>query len=206
MVSIKLREWLKSSYANLVNHTFYDSFDIETAVVAVIIFFVHIKKKFHDWLTAKNNPDFMQGFFYRTFSDSTASVIVDLNFCQFFYVLSMTTTKNVYSFLSFFFIFYHTKNTFHRSSENDLTFHFFGAESDSIKVREAINRMVEKGRIGNFSLVSTHYALHQEPGLVLKVRRNFIFFLLLIPFGLFVIGCKLGINILFDCYFEVLGI
>lgn len=57
-----------------------------------------------------------------------------------------------------------------RSSENDLTFHFFGTESDSIKVREAINRMVEKGRIGNFSLVSTHYALHQEPGLVLQVR------------------------------------
>ncbi|KAL7031712.1 hypothetical protein ACKWTF_007108 [Chironomus riparius] len=54
------------------------------------------------------------------------------------------------------------------SSENDLTFHFFGAENDSNKVRESINRMVEKGRIGNFSLVSTHYALHQEPGLVLQ--------------------------------------
>ena len=62
----------------------------------------------------------------------------------------------------------------HRSSENDLTFHFFGAENDSIKVRESINRMVEKGRIGNFSLVSTHYALHQEPGLVLQVRRFII--------------------------------
>ena len=65
----------------------------------------------------------------------------------------------------------------HRSSENDLTFHFFGAENDSNKVRESINRMVEKGRIGNFSLVSTHYALHQEPGLVLQVRRFIIFLL-----------------------------
>ncbi|KAG5682683.1 hypothetical protein PVAND_012018 [Polypedilum vanderplanki] len=54
------------------------------------------------------------------------------------------------------------------SSENDLTFHFFGVEGDSIRVREAINRMVEKGRIGNFSLVSTYYALHQEPSLLLQ--------------------------------------
>lgn len=57
----------------------------------------------------------------------------------------------------------------HRSSENDLTFHFFGAENDSIKLREAINRMVEKGRIGNFSLIPSHYGLQQEPGLVLQV-------------------------------------
>lgn len=57
----------------------------------------------------------------------------------------------------------------HRSSENDLTFHFFGAENDSIKLREAINRMVEKGRIGNFTLVSSYYGLQQEPGLVLQV-------------------------------------
>lgn len=49
-------------------------------------------------------------------------------------------------------------------------FHFFGVENDSLRVREAINKMVEKGRIGNFSLVSTHYSLHQEPGLVLQVR------------------------------------
>lgn len=64
---------------------------------------------------------------------------------------------------------------FHSSpSENDLMFHFFGVESDSTKVREAINKMVEKGRIGNFSLVSTHFSLHQEPGLVLQVRL-FIF-------------------------------
>jgi len=63
------------------------------------------------------------------------------------------------------------------SSENDLTFHFFGAENDSIKVRESINRMVEKGRIGNFSLISTHYALHQEPGLVLQVSWFIIIFL-----------------------------
>jgi hypothetical protein len=55
-------------------------------------------------------------------------------------------------------------------SESDLVFHFFGVESDSLRVREAINKMVEKGRIGNFSLVSTHYSLHQEPGLVLQVR------------------------------------
>lgn len=59
-------------------------------------------------------------------------------------------------------------------------FHFFGVESDSMRVREAINKMVEKGRIGNFSLVSTHYALHQEPGLVLQVGA--IYFLHFIHF------------------------
>lgn len=48
-------------------------------------------------------------------------------------------------------------------------FHFFGVESDSLRVREAINKMVEKGRIGNFSLVTSHYSLHQEPGLTLQV-------------------------------------
>ena len=53
-----------------------------------------------------------------------------------------------------------------------LTFHFFGAKSDSLRVREAINKMVEKGRIGNFSLISTHYALHQEPGLILQVSNK----------------------------------
>jgi hypothetical protein len=58
-------------------------------------------------------------------------------------------------------------------SENDLVFHFFGVESDSIRVREAINKMVEKGRIGNFSLVSTH-AFRQEPGLVLQVRAIYL--------------------------------
>lgn len=59
-------------------------------------------------------------------------------------------------------------------SENDLVFHFFGIEGDSMRVREAINKMVEKGRIGNFSLVSTHYALHQEPGLLLQVRAIYL--------------------------------
>ncbi|CAO1396878.1 unnamed protein product [Diamesa serratosioi] len=57
-------------------------------------------------------------------------------------------------------------------SANDLTFHFFGAKSDSLRVREAINKMVEKGRIGNFSLISTHYALHQEPGLILQTLES----------------------------------
>lgn len=65
-------------------------------------------------------------------------------------------------------------SSFLSPSENDLMFHFFGVESDSMRVREAINKMVEKGRIGNFSLMSTHYALHQEPGLVLQVRVKFI--------------------------------
>lgn len=62
--------------------------------------------------------------------------------------------------------------SFHSMSANDLTFHFFGAKSDSLRVREAINKMVEKGRIGNFSLISTHYALHQEPGLILQVSNR----------------------------------
>jgi hypothetical protein len=89
--------------------------------------------------------------------DEKQSITLDLNFTPIF-----THIRHLF-FIS---------RTSRRSSENDLTFHFFGAESDSIKVREAINRMVEKGRIGNFSLVSTHYALHQEPGLVVQVSKN----------------------------------
>lgn len=75
---------------------------------------------------------------------------------------------NVNSCLLVFFCFL----SFHSMSANDLTFHFFGAKSDSLRVREAINKMVEKGRIGNFSLISTHYALHQEPGLILQVSNK----------------------------------
>lgn len=77
----------------------------------------------------------------------------------------LTRIHSTYQCLFFMIFLLHV----HRSSENDLTFHFFGAENDSIRLREAINRMVEKGRIGNFSLVPSHYGLQQEPGLVLQV-------------------------------------
>lgn len=56
-----------------------------------------------------------------------------------------------------------------RSGGSDITFQFFGAKNDGQKVREAVNRMVERGRLGNFSLVPTYLSFRQEPGLLLQV-------------------------------------
>lgn len=56
-----------------------------------------------------------------------------------------------------------------RSGGSDITFQFFGAKNDGQKVREAVNRMVERGRLGNFTLVPTYLSFRQEPGLLLQV-------------------------------------
>nr|CAD7568769.1 unnamed protein product [Timema californicum] len=58
------------------------------------------------------------------------------------------------------------------TSMAEVTFHFFGSKKDGDKVRELLNRLVERGRLGNLTLVSTHIALKQEPSLFLKVRYN----------------------------------
>lgn len=81
--------------------------------------------------------------------------------------------RNKCIFISnFFFFFSYIKN---RSGGSDITFQFFGAKNDGQKVREAVNRMVERGRLGNFSLVPTYLSFRQEPGLLLQVI--YIFFL-----------------------------
>lgn len=77
-----------------------------------------------------------------------------------------------------FFFFFAIKN---RSGGSDITFQFFGAKNDGQKVREAVNRMVERGRLGNFSLVPTYLSFRQEPGLLLQVIYKYSFFLFYIP-------------------------
>ncbi|EDW03140.1 GH10656 [Drosophila grimshawi] len=47
----------------------------------------------------------------------------------------------------------------------DITFHFFGIKGDSQRIREAITRMVERGRIGNFTLVSNFHHFDENPPL-----------------------------------------
>ncbi|XP_030377183.1 uncharacterized protein LOC115626071 [Scaptodrosophila lebanonensis] len=47
----------------------------------------------------------------------------------------------------------------------DITFHFFGVKGDSQRIREAITRMVERGRIGNFTLVSNFHHFDENPPL-----------------------------------------
>ncbi|XP_001356311.4 uncharacterized protein [Drosophila pseudoobscura] len=47
----------------------------------------------------------------------------------------------------------------------DMTFHFFGVKGDSQRIREAITRMVERGRIGNFTLVANFHHFDENPPL-----------------------------------------
>ncbi|XP_034134213.1 uncharacterized protein LOC117587522 [Drosophila guanche] len=47
----------------------------------------------------------------------------------------------------------------------DMTFHFFGTKGDSQRIREAITRMVERGRIGNFTLVANFHHIDENPPL-----------------------------------------
>ncbi|XP_051858151.1 uncharacterized protein LOC117564697 isoform X3 [Drosophila albomicans] len=47
----------------------------------------------------------------------------------------------------------------------DITFHFFGVKGDSQRIREVITRMVERGRIGNFTLVANFHHFDENPPL-----------------------------------------
>ncbi|XP_065356494.1 uncharacterized protein LOC135950898 [Calliphora vicina] len=47
----------------------------------------------------------------------------------------------------------------------DITFHFFGVKGDSNRIREAITRMVERGKIGNITLVSNYHLFDENPPL-----------------------------------------
>ncbi|KAH8334237.1 hypothetical protein KR059_007883 [Drosophila kikkawai] len=49
----------------------------------------------------------------------------------------------------------------------DITFHFFGVKGDSQRIRDAITRMVERGRIGNFTLVANFHHFDENPPLSL---------------------------------------
>ncbi|KAJ4440133.1 hypothetical protein ANN_08271 [Periplaneta americana] len=50
----------------------------------------------------------------------------------------------------------------------EVMFHFFGGKRDGSKVREALNNLMKRGRLGNLTLVPTHLAFKQEPTLLLQ--------------------------------------
>lgn len=54
----------------------------------------------------------------------------------------------------------------------DITFHFFGIKGDSQRIREVITRMVERGRIGNFTLVSNYHHFDENPPLNMLVSNG----------------------------------
>lgn len=53
----------------------------------------------------------------------------------------------------------------------DITFHFFGIKGDSQRIRDVITRMVERGRIGNFTLVSNYHHFDENPPLNMLVSN-----------------------------------
>ncbi|KAG8260941.1 hypothetical protein J6590_085670 [Homalodisca vitripennis] len=53
----------------------------------------------------------------------------------------------------------------------EVRFHFWGGKSDGSRVRESLNRLVQRGRLGNVTLVATHLAITQEPTLHLQSLR-----------------------------------
>lgn len=46
---------------------------------------------------------------------------------------------------------------------------FFGVKQDGIQIRETIRRMVERGRLGNFSLNSSSLLFREEAALQIEV-------------------------------------
>ncbi|XP_054272212.1 uncharacterized protein LOC128992560 [Macrosteles quadrilineatus] len=50
----------------------------------------------------------------------------------------------------------------------EVRFHFWGSKSEGSKVRDSFNRLVQRGRLGNVTLVATHLAITQEPSLHLQ--------------------------------------
>lgn len=52
----------------------------------------------------------------------------------------------------------------------EVTFHFFGNSDDGDKIRESLNRLVQRRRLSEISLESTHFTFQQKPALKLQVR------------------------------------
>ncbi|XP_046478067.1 uncharacterized protein [Neodiprion pinetum] len=56
---------------------------------------------------------------------------------------------------------------------SEVVFHFFGNTYDGDKIRESFNRLVQRRRLGDISLESTHFTFQQKPALKLQnVRIN----------------------------------
>lgn len=59
-----------------------------------------------------------------------------------------------------------------RNTNADITFHFYGAKRDSIRIRGAIQKMVERGRLGNISWNPVLFDFKQEAALQIMVSRK----------------------------------
>ncbi|CAK9815543.1 Adhesion G protein-coupled receptor B3 [Anthophora plagiata] len=51
---------------------------------------------------------------------------------------------------------------------SEVTFHFFGNSEDGDKIRESLNRLVQRRRLSEISLESTHFTFQQKPALKLQ--------------------------------------
>ncbi|XP_033219587.1 cadherin EGF LAG seven-pass G-type receptor 2-like [Belonocnema kinseyi] len=54
---------------------------------------------------------------------------------------------------------------------SEVTFHFFGNSQDGDKIREALNRLVQRRRLNEITLESTHFTFQQKPSLRLQTLR-----------------------------------
>lgn len=52
----------------------------------------------------------------------------------------------------------------------EVTFHFFGNSDDGDKIRESLNRLVQRRRLSEIALESTHFTFQQKPALKLQVH------------------------------------
>uniref|UniRef100_A0A0C9RMD4 BAI3 protein n=1 Tax=Fopius arisanus TaxID=64838 RepID=A0A0C9RMD4_9HYME len=53
----------------------------------------------------------------------------------------------------------------------EVTFNFFGVTGDGDRIRETLNRLVQRRRLSDFSLESTHFTFQQKPSLRLQSLR-----------------------------------
>ncbi|XP_071577926.1 uncharacterized protein [Temnothorax nylanderi] len=53
----------------------------------------------------------------------------------------------------------------------EVTFHFFGHSDDGDKIRESLNRLVQRRRLSEIALESTHFTFQQKPALKLQSLR-----------------------------------
>lgn len=61
------------------------------------------------------------------------------------------------------------------SNRRDLTFHFFGQSVDAEHIREAIARLVERGRLGNLTLVANYHRFHENAPFKILVSLTYIY-------------------------------
>jgi hypothetical protein len=56
--------------------------------------------------------------------------------------------------------------------DQKVSFQFFGARADNVRIKEAFDKLVEKGALGNFSLVPGFAAINEATGLMLQVKNK----------------------------------